>query len=442
MTRLEDHTERARADARLIEACRGVAQLRDPDSLGWVVAPEMSLKLVEGVAAGGATLARHLPRSLASSIVGGTGPILTTVGPVMLASTSIQHDRVFAPIIHRLERHWGSAHVGRLPRLSGGQFPRAGRATAALLDRLRRSAREIPTPEGFGAMVLQSSTLLARARRLFAGPACPKVLLVGTQHGAAIRALIRAAIDDGSVRVVYMPHAPLADNPWYHDLPAHWALLRGTAEFDVYRSLGVDEQRLHVVGDPSVPDVQGRVESVGSRILYAVSTDSARSVRGDIDVIGSAGCEEVEVAMHPRLRERADLHELFPSAWALNPLPSTFARMQSAPPAVVVQHGSGVGLEALSLGLAVVDLCNPGRRPNYHYLAPPVVPVVADSDRLRSAIDAVGDDLESVELRRATARRWMVTAGEDAADAACDQLVCIAESPLHPTMLLDGWAAR
>lgn len=299
-----------------------------------------------------------------------------------------------------------------------------------------------PNTRGFVDLIAQTAVLLQRARKLFSSTNCPQVLVIGTQHGAAIRALVRAAHEAGRTRIVYLPHAPLARNPWYHDLPVHWALLRGPAEEIVYRQLGVVEGRVCSVGDPSVrASGRHRCVSEGTQVLYAVSVDDARSLSADISVIAEAGCQGVDVSMHPRLRNRSDLMRLLPREWTINPLPSTYERMLTSGPAAVIQHSSGVGLEALSLGLPLVDLCNPGRLPNYHYLSGPEVNVVSSSAGLSAVLRSVQTDERSAERRRAYAADWISSVGDDAADGAVLRLLEILERPVPDDLLLDGWAS-
>lgn len=449
MTRLADESARAANDAQVIDLARSwvdsSARVDAAQGLAWVVAPEVALKLVEGRQVATGSVLRNLPRTFARSVAGRTGPALTSVGPVMMASSSVQHDRVFRPIIDTLVARHGPARVSRLPRLPVAGLPRATRSATRSLAEVSASVGPLAPSDAFGAMISQSSALLARARRLFEGRGGPQLLLVATQHGAAVRALVRAALDSGTTRVVYVPHAPLANNAWYHDLPAHGALLRGQAEVAVYESVGVDGRRLHAVGDPSVPDTSYAPDdhlltSAGStKLLYAVSTDDIGSVCGDVEVMEAAGCDAVDVAMHPRLRDRDDLRRVFPSSWTFNPLPSTFERMRTMGPVAVVQHGSGVGLEALSLGLPLIDLCNPGRTPNYHYLRPPHVSVVSDSDELRAALRAVVRDAAAADGRRSYARRWMCRIGASAAVAICARLEEIVDEVIPQSVLLEGW---
>jgi hypothetical protein len=238
-----------------------------------------------------------------------------------------------------------------------------------------------------------------------------------------------------------MPHAPVANNPWYHDLPMHWALLRGSAEKTVYENLGSDPNRVRLIGDPSFEAATSKstIPVSEHRVLYAVSAEDENSLSGDVCLVTDAGCREVVVSMHPRLRGRADLQRLFPKNWAINELPSTYQLMISRPPVAVIQHGSGLGLEALSLGLPVIDICNPGRSPNYHYLNSPLIPSVSTSDQLRNVIAEVDLRPEAKRERRMYANRWVGATGEEAAIMAARAISEIVDSAVPSSVLLDSW---
>lgn len=440
MAQLADETAQAAADQRAVEAARELLRAPRDQALMWALVPEVALKLVEGGPGSRSSVAQQLPHSLGRAVIRAKGPTLTRVGRAVFVSTSVQHERVLAPVIASLALTAGAGRADFLPRLSPAGFLRAIRSAARVSRRIS-SSPGVAAAMGsgnFSEMACQTAVLLERSRRMFTGDDPPAALVVATQHGAAARAVIRGALEGGRTHVVYVPHAPTSRNAWYHDLPVHWALLRGDAEVDAYAALGVERARLQVVGDPSLASIHEEVEPSGAQVVYAVSTDDVRKLADDIRVLTDAGCEQVDVCMHPRLRHRADLRSMFPPQWTVSELPSTFARLLATAPRAVVQHGSGVGLEALSLGLPLIDLCNPGREPDYYYLTGQPVGRASSAEQLREALVRPLAPSASAE-RREYARRWVSDGGESAAAGAAMAIGRIAEHPVPARLLLDGW---
>lgn len=105
----------------------------------------------------------------------------------------------------------------------------------------------------------------------------------------------------------------------------------------------------------------------------------------------------IKVSLHPRMRSHA-YRRMFPSAWEIIGT-QTHSPICDGMAKAVVQHGSGVGLEALSMGLDVIDLCHPQDRPNYPYIIEPYVQIVHDVSSLQRWINCrfvLGDDLNGL----------------------------------------------
>jgi hypothetical protein len=440
MNELPDESIRRTADADVVQHLRE-AHARLRSRVSWSVVPEVALHLTADDAIHPCSRPVAFWRAATRAFVRRTGPTLTAVGPYVFLSTSVQHDRVLQPIIDALVPSVGASRRVHLPRLGPWAFIVAVRAAVRFereLDRDHTLAR-LTGDGAFRWAVHQTAVLQARAERLMRGRHAPDVLVVATQHGATTRAVLAAANRSIRVRTVYVPHAPLADNVFYDDLPAHWALLRGPAEVRAYAAAGVDAGRLSAVGDPSIPAPAGVAPRDGRRVLYALSTDHVGSLTNDYAMMVAAGLTEVEVSMHPRLRDRADLLALIPAGWSLNPSSSTYQRMAEEPFAAVVQHGSGLGLEALALGLPVIELCNPGRTPNYHYTTDPEVPIVATASQLADALVRAVRSPAADEARQVYAAEWTVAFGPTAAASAAEALVAVLAAPRPKRLLLDGW---
>ena len=410
-------------------------------SLYWAVAPELALALT-----GGSMKVVRSPQHLAlqsvrRSFIRSAGPKLIRVGPVLVVSTSNQTDRVFAPVIRTLSQRFGKAVPSTLPRLTVEAFRHSHSRTIALR---RELGGEGALPEGTNRRLLdetidQSSILIERARRLMGSADAPSVVMVATQHGAAVRSVLAAINDFSEVTSVYIPHAPVARNAFYADLPVHHAILRGPAEVGVYEAMGAPLSRMSSAGDPSIGWRTEAFAPAGDVLLYALSSEDPTAIQEEVNLIAEACVGEVEVSLHPLMRNRSDIKAMLPGPWRLNPLTSTYDRMASAGFRAVVQRSSGVGLEALGLGLPVIDLCAPGRKPNYHYLTEPDVAIVSSGPGLARALDAAVRTDQADQVRRRLAGEWVQSVGDVAASAIAGEVVRIVEAGWSQSLILDGW---
>jgi hypothetical protein len=267
-----------------------------------------------------------------------------------------------------------------------------------------------------------------------------KTLTVATQHNSSTRVLLDAARKAEGIATCYVPHAPVADNAFYRDLPCHFGLLRGAAEVQFYERLGapISSPQLRVVGTPGgAAPLDVRFPSA-DHLVYAPSTYGREVLEADVAVI-SSGCDRpVEVCPHPRMKP-ADLEGLFPVAWTVHPPGPTLPRLRERGAFALVQHGSGVGLEALAGGIEVIDLCAAGERPNYPYLAAPWVQVVSDDQAFAAAISSIEDRAAAERDRVEYARSWNHVSSVASEELAVDVLNEVAAQTLCHDVVLDGW---
>jgi transglutaminase-like putative cysteine protease len=108
---------------------------------------------------------------------------------------------------------------------------------------------------------------------------------------------------------------------------------------------------------------------------------------------------------------------------------------------VLVQASSGAGLEALQLGIPLIDLRFPGEPPNYPYLADSRIPSVAAADDLREAVAAArrSPPAEREELR-AIAGGWVAAGGEAATRAGAAALERMVATGARESPVWDAWA--
>ena len=173
-----------------------------------------------------------------------------------------------------------------------------------------------------------------------------------------------------------------------------------------------------------------------SSVVYAASAPEV--IQGDIDVIYHAIRSPIKVSLHPRMRSHA-YRRMFPSAWEIIDAPDTSTYLRRHGAKAVVQHGSGVGLEALSMGLDVIDLCHPQDRPNYPYIIEPYVQIVHDVSSLRKAMDKLsvraGGRLERIDY----AHSWCNESSIDVVRSIADLVEQSSTCDTAGGVLLDGW---
>lgn len=372
----------------------------------------------------------------------GHGPELFSLDKCLFVSTSIQHRRVIDPVIATIS-------AGRpAPVASSHLAPPSLRAVYTVVSHARHIARSlyqflyrdglILREEAYEA-VLQASLLTLRARRTLQLHR-PRLLVIATQHGNAVRAVLSAA-NQLAIPSVYVPHAPVADNRFYRDLPVSVALLRGPREVDFYVSSGAARNRLDVVGDPMIQPHHPVPSHQNGTLLYAPSPHSERLLKSQVRLIEEGAPGDVEVSPHPRMDGEA-LSRMCPANWTLAVRTSTYERMVSGTISAVVLANSGVGLEALYLGLPVVDLHHPGSNERYPYLLDAEVVSIRDSSGLERACAELVHSPHAATSRRLYSRSWRVKEGPEAATGIAHSLAMHATSLEWSPPILDGWAER
>lgn len=344
-----------------------------------------------------------------------SGPHLASVAGCLTVSTSVQTARVLRPVITELKSRSGPARALTLPPLRPIDVVRRQKHVLGFVSLLIASCRRNAAHVSARALedVGNAYMLFRRAQEVIRSVR-PKVLVVATQHNSATRAFLLAA-REYDIPTIYLPHAPVADNIWYEDLPVHAALLRGVEEMAYYLRLGADSAGIRIVGDPSRSHgVNVRAPLIGPPIWAPPSKPS--EIRQATALLWAAGLEEVVVAPHPRADPRS-LCKICPSSWEINVSSSTHDRL-TAGTSVFIQSDSGAGLEALQLGLPVLNLMWPGRRANYPYLNTEFVINVHSSTQLASALGSLDVSQDATDSRRAYAGRWCERAGSDAVGEA------------------------
>lgn len=274
----------------------------------------------------------------------------------------------------------------------------------------------------------EASAIIVRIR--------PRVVVVANQHSPGPRALLAAAIV-AKVPTLYFPHAPLSTSPAYRDLPVTLAGLRGDYEVQTYGGYGATSSRLVSVGDPTLPATSESVQRpVSSPVsVLALSPLPRTELESIIRFVARAQLHSVVVCPHPS-SNLAALRPLLPQDWRLATEPTLSVLQRGA--RLVMQQSSGVGLEALALGLPVVEISLPGHTPGYAFIREPQVPIVRTSDQLRDAATRFSraSDRDAFE-RRTWARLWTGPVGEEARINAVNAVELVSELPNPGRLALD-----
>lgn len=379
-------------------------------------------------------------RSFARSMRRASGPYLVRVGPVLLVSTSHQNLRVLQPLRTGLEAVFGAAIPVQLPELPLAVARRTLGGGARLASALQSTRRQITGVgvSGFDEVARTTVGHLARARLLLASTP-PQAVVVASQHNSVSRALLAAADETGGIETWYVPHAPVADNLAYRDLPVDFAMLRGGAERRFYERLGADAHRMFDVGDPSVPGEAALSFERHGPVVVAGTVTTGDVLAAHLRVIAEANLPSVIFRPHPRAepsqdRLAADL------GWEVVRDRSTFEVLWTRRPSVLVQIQSGVGLEALRVGVPVVNLVGPDEPMNYPYLDSPFVASVSTTDELVAALDRFQfSETDPVE-RRTYAWSWSSAVGPEAVERFVEAASrCLAQTTA-PRRLVDLWS--
>lgn len=266
-------------------------------------------------------------------------------------------------------------------------------------------------------------------------------ILVSTQHSPIIRALIIAAEEQG-VPVIYVPHAPVADNGPYLDLPVAYAGLRGVGELEFYAAhLGVNERELAVVGNlaSDILDAAPPIIDTDGPGVLALSPDPAVTLGSIFDLLRQADLGEMIVAPHPR-SDRDLIRELMPSEWTMFEGGRTLDLLAEGP-AFLLQHSSGVAWESAALGIPTATIRLDDAPVNYPFLADEsIYPAVRSPEQAEGFAQRARDGEYDRGALREHAARWCAVDGDAAADRLRSLLETVVRGRSGPR-LHDGWSA-
>ena len=350
-------------------------------------------------------------------------------GEVLFAAETLNQKRNLLPLTGEAPDSVRRERIGRI---------RAGVRSAwrAERDVLRLARAEPALSEAqlgrIHHLLMEADVLLAIMRHLLR-QTNPRLVAIASQNQPSLRALISAA-SERRIPTMYVPHAPVADDPIYADLPCDLAVLRGEGEIEWYRRKGADPDRLTVGGNPSLslPDDVGSEEHPP---ILAISPWYDVELADVIARVTEATSEEVCVAPHP-LSDVPEVQRLIPAHWSIYRGGRTFDLLTRVD-APIMQVSSGLGLEALLIGRKVIQLDFTGAPRLYPYICEPYVRCVADAGELAAAL--AEDPSQSRRERQQWASRWSSPTGSAAVEA-CRRSLEYAQHLTPTGFALDGWA--
>jgi hypothetical protein len=269
----------------------------------------------------------------------------------------------------------------------------------------------------------------------------PNLVVVASQHDPRVRALLLLARKRG-VASIYFPHAPLARNPQYADVPTDFAGMRGPGEVRTLKTELPEfhEESVWVVGNPAVdgdacPDVDR--EKPGIMALSNVPSDH---IRQEMQMVADAGYGDMVVAPHPAAKIGV-IERHLPSGWSLARDNGTRDLLLEGHP-YLIQSGSGVALESLALGIPTVELTTGVGFPNYYFIDERYVYFVSTSKELSAIWGSLLDSGAEASKRARWiewAEYWCAYTGSVAADKALGLLEEADDKGQQADAVLDGW---
>lgn len=437
----------ANAKAAAFAAVRAFAVGPDDREDAWIVAPLIAVYAGE---AAHYRVPLELTRSgVVSRMHGSIRFARILVGLERSSGRFLQRGRCLTTFVTENQRRVVMPIVGRLTGTSTDLMVSERAASARNLLSAKRRARRFLAglkrrriPFLDEATVLRLCLLAERSRiqaELALETASPAGVLVASTVTPDARALCVLARRAG-IPTVYVPHAPLLAAEAQQDLPFDVALLRGCAEAVRYAARSVPGSSLVVSGNPALdPSPSVCTADPGGPIVLALSPDPTPVVRAIIDSLRTAVPDGVIVAPHPR-QDMDALVGMVPPGWELA-MGRTYDLLRSGACAIV-QYSSGIGLEAMLLGIPCIELSLFGSPPAYPFLDHELVARVTRVEDLPDALDQARQLATDADRQRSIAdwaQTWCARSGAAAAAhaAAAFEDVIAGGAPRGP--IWDYW---
>jgi hypothetical protein len=433
--RLPDRSADARRDAALRECLREFAVRHAGDQLVGTVLPYVAALVRTGT--------RVAPRIAAGARLYEDVKARTALrtpfyeaGDAIVAVATVNQARALDPPLRQLgtrRRARSARPTWRRLRELSAQGRTRGKELVESVDRSLLPSEVDPLEFVYAFHV--GAAMLALAERALTSREAT-VAVIGSPHGLPGRALAHVARERG-IASVYIPHAPVLGDAELVDLPVDYAALRGPGELDHYTDFGVDRARLDVAGDTSIDGVlQPAVIDPDRPIVFAPSPDPPDQLEAMVALIAASTDDPVVVSPHPRSDVRS-LRAVMPAAWSVWE-GRTLDVLRQGPP-VLIQRSSGVALEAMQLGVPVIELSFSGDTPGYPFIRDPFARFASDAEQLGQRL---GESRNAEPAARAElaewASKWVAAAGPEAASRAAAVIDrASAQGPLDP--IWDAW---
>jgi hypothetical protein len=361
---------------------------------------------------------------------------------VYFQSVTENQRRVIQPVAERLAGNPIALNELRVSPNSARTRELAGRAVALWRDFITMAdAHEVGLPTGAGALgrlFVSSARHHAHAERLVAELA-PRVVVLATSQAPEARALVGAGLAHG-IPTLYLPHAPMLRDPYMQDLPFDYAGLRGRRELEISSSWG--NGRSALVGNPTIEQPTLAPAGDDAPVVLAPSPFGRELVEELCRTVETASPPRVLVAPHPA-QDLKVLRRACPAEWTIA-AERTVDLLKSGA-RCVVQHSSGVALEAMLLGIPVVE-CTFGRSqpPDYPFLDVAFCHHVDDGPAFARALADIRREDRDESRRQevqAWAHSWCAPFGADAVTAACELILRARRDGPGEEPIRDVWAA-
>ena len=364
------------------------------------------------------------------------GPRFVRAGHAVALMNTTNERLTLRPVLQEVaHRHGGRPRILRPAALHPSDIRASWRRCARLEHGLLSEARAVGVtldPASLRRRLLKAARAEILLRHTLRRSGL-RILLVSNQHLSGHRAALRLASNSG-MPTFYVPHAPVADNDMYRDLPVTTAALRGRLEVDHYSMLGAPRQRLHSAGNPAVSQL-APPRYLNGPVVLALSSWPHDRMKAVIDLVkhGIGGHTNVVVAPHPRNR-RSAVRRLLPRGWSINS--GRTLDLLAEGPRLLIQHSSGIAWEGLYVGVPTVQIQLDSEAPNYPLIAEPYVRTVRSAAELHEMAATLPEGIDRAGLRD-WALRWCATVGADATRRIVDVLE---DMPEDANLVLDAWS--
>lgn len=310
-----------------------------------------------------------------------------------------------------------------------------------LIDLARRQ-REVDSDDQiieFSDAWAQYASFLSEASESALQALSPSAVILANQHLPEHRSIIASSRRQG-IPTVYLPHAPMATNRQYADLPVDYASAFGRGEVEVLKSFGADTSRVRVCGNPAMKLPESPTRETGPncqrRIVAAPSPVTTGKLAWFFSSIRSACGDDFDICLHPRLPPDRIRKMIGPSTRVVSDIRTLDYIANTS--CILIHMNSGVGLEAMAAGVPSINLIPPDSSPSYFYLLQDSVLTATSDSELGVLTRSLVREQEGYQQpQEMFGRDWLMWTG-NRAETEIESLLASVTKPVGP--IFDGWA--